>query len=299
MKIDKAQASLQKIVVIVGATASGKSALAMRLAQKFNGEIICADSRTVYKGMDIGTAKPSAADRQLVRHHLLDIIEPSQTYSAAQFVRDAKLSIAAINSKGKLPIVVGGSGLYVDALVFDYKFGAPASQSVRQRLDRLSLADLQAEAKQIDISEQDIDFKNRRHLQRAVENGGVVKQARQLRPGTLVIGLQVDKQVLDKRIEERVESMIGSGFTKEAKDLGHKYGWSAPGLLSTSYRAFKDYCQGSLSVENAKSQFIKNDKALAKRQRTWFKRNKSIHWQSEQMQVDDLITTFLSKNSSN
>lgn len=114
-----------KIVVIVGMTASGKSAAAMQLAQERDGEIICADSRTVYKGMDIGTAKPSAADRQAARHHLLDIISPDQKFTVADFQARANRAITEIAERGKLPIVVGGTGLYVDALIYNYSFGGP------------------------------------------------------------------------------------------------------------------------------------------------------------------------------
>lgn len=114
-----------KIVVIVGMTASGKSAVAMKLAQERNGEIICADSRTIYKGMDIGTAKPSPTDRKAVRHHLLDIITPDQKFTVADFQKQANAAIKDIASRGKLPIVVGGTGLYVDALIYNYSFGGP------------------------------------------------------------------------------------------------------------------------------------------------------------------------------
>ena len=130
-------APLAPLVVIVGQTASGKSALAMGLAKEFNGQIICADSRTIYKGMDIGTAKPNKKDREVVKHHLLDIVEIDQAFSAAKFKQLANDLIVEIHSRGKLPIMVGGTGLYVDAVLFDYKFSPKVSEQTQRTPDTL------------------------------------------------------------------------------------------------------------------------------------------------------------------
>ncbi len=237
---------LTPLVVIVGETASGKSDLAMYLAEKFNGEIIAADSRTIYKDMNIGTAKPSAKDQKQVKHHLIDIVTPDQKYNVARFQQDATATIADIADRGKLPIMVGGTGLYVDSVIFGY------------------------------------DFDNR------------TMQA--LRPNTLVIGVRRDRDDLNQRIAERVDTMIQRGFVEEVRGLGNKYGWDAPAMTGIGYRAFADYINGHITLDEAKQRFIKGDKDLAKRQRTWFKRNKSIHWITEQSKAVELVTTLLRKS---
>ncbi len=254
-------AEVAPLVIIVGETASGKSALGMDLAKRFNGEIICADSRTIYKGMDIGTAKPSRQDQLEVRHHLLDIIEPGQRYSVAQFKEDALKAIADISSRGKLPIMVGGTGLYVDSVIFDYHFSEGSSLR---------------------------DPDNPRHLSQDTP-----RPDRELRPKTLVIGLRRDKDELNARIEKRAEQMLEDGFINEVEGLLDAYGADNEAMSGIGYRTFVKYIRGELSLDEAKVEFIRGDKSLAKRQRTWFKRNKSIHWVRRE-QVNELVSSFLS-----
>lgn len=239
-------ATTPKLVVIVGETASGKTDLGIKIAQKFKGEIICADSRTVYKGMDVGTAKPTSQEQKKVKHHLLDIVEPNQKYNVAQFQRDALEAIHNISARGKLPIMVGGTGLYIDAVIFDY------------------------------------DFDNKTMSKR--------------RPNTLGIGLRKDRQDLNKRIEARIDTMIRQGFVDEVRDLGEKYGWDNEAMTGTGYRAFKEYLHGKISLEEARQKFIKGDRDLAKRQRTWFRRSvhhESIHWINYSSDAVAIVTTFL------
>ncbi len=252
-----------KLIVILGETASGKSALAIELAKQFNGEIICADSRTIYKGMDIGTAKPNKAEQAGVTHHLLDIIEPGQTYSAAQFKEDALRLVEEINNRGKVPIIVGGTGLYIDAVLFDYQFARPGTKR---------------------------DKTNSRHLEK-IET----KKDQTLRPNTLVIGLRLDREILKKRIEQRVELMVKKGLIEEVKELGEKYGWNSEAMSGIGYRFFGQHIRGEVSLEESKAKFVQGDMSLAKRQRTWFKRNKYIHWFADTNQVSPLVKTFLSK----
>lgn len=237
------KARIKPLVVIVGETASGKSDLAMLLANKFNGEIICADSRTVYKGMDIGTAKPSKSDQDKTPHYLLDLVEPGEKYNAATFKKDATEAIKEISSRGKLPIMVGGTGLYVDSVIFDY------------------------------------DFDN--------------KTMSELRKNTIVIGVKRDRTNLNERIGSRIDKMIDDGLVDEVKALGEKYGWNDKAMTGIGYRAFADYINGKSSMEEARTKFIKGDKDLAKRQRTWFKRNKSIHWVNNSSDAVDIVTTFI------
>jgi tRNA dimethylallyltransferase len=254
------------LIVIVGETGSGKSALALELAGRFNGEIICADSRTVYMGFDIGTAKPNPAERARVPHHLLDVVSPNQRFSAADFKRLANEAIRDIRSRGKLPIMVGGTGLYIDAVLFDYDF-AP-SDAAR-------------------------DPENPRHLSRTEPQA---KHA--LRPNTLILGLRLDRDILTERIRERVDAMMAAGLMDEVRTLSQQYGWEALALQAPGYKALREYSEGTISLEQAKALFVKNDLNLAKRQRTWFKRNKSIHWLATDDKVTEpvaLITTILSK----
>jgi tRNA dimethylallyltransferase len=241
--------SPRPLLVIVGETASGKSALGIELAERFNGEIICADSRTIYKGMDIGTAKPTKEERASAPHHLLDVVAPNTRFTVVDFKRLANDAIANIASRGKMPIMVGGTGLYVDSVIYDYEFSTPKDAMLR-------------------------DPQNPRHLMKDESRARQEK----LRPNTLILGLKLERDTLKERIANRVDAMVESGLVDEVRNLGAEYGWQATALQATGYKAFREYINGAITLDEAKELFIKNDLNLAKRQRTWFKRNKSIHW---------------------
>lgn len=283
------------IIAIVGPTASGKSEMAMKLAKKYSGEIICADSRTVYREMNIGTAKPSQLDQKAIKHHGLDLIEPSESFSAGEFKRRAIEATNDIYSRHKLPIVVGGSGLYIDGLLYDFDFVGRSDPAKQKKIESLELDDIQAQAISLGISTEEINFKNKRHLARAVERGGVVKNKKSLSDDVLVLGIDTSKEKLDKRIEERVELMLENGMEKETRNLLKKYGPEAPGLLAPGYKAMIEYINGTIGFEESKNKFIANDKKLAKRQRTWFKRNNDIKWIKNYTEAEKLIADFLSK----
>ncbi len=282
------------LIVIVGETASGKSALAIELAKQFDGEIICADSRTVYKGMDIGTAKPTSEEQAVVPHHLLDIITPDKSFSAADFQRTANQMITDIVARGKLPIMVGGTGLYIDSVLFDFEFRRPAESAERERLEAMSVHELQAEIARAGLQLPE-NLQNKRHLMRTIETGGVVGSRHDLRPNTLVLGLRVEREELEKRIAARTDAMVQAGFVEEVRGLGEQYGFDAPGLQAPGYKAFRKYLAGESDMSSARDEFIKNDLHLAKRQRTWFKRNKSIQWLGDRSLAVDIVTTFLNK----
>lgn len=287
-----------QLIVIVGQTASGKSALAMELAERFDGEIICADSRTVYKGMDIGTAKPTPKDRARVPHHLLDIVEPNQAFNVATFKELAVRAIDDIGSRGKVPLLVGGSGLYIDSVLYDFAFGDPADMVLREQMNALRVNELQDMIRDRGLSMPE-NTMNKRYLIRTLERNGKQGERKELRPNTIIIGLEVNSDELRSRIEARTDVMIGEGFAAEVRDLVGRYGWDAPGLLAPGYKAFRRYLEGTETLYEARLAFIKNDMALAKRQRTWFKRNKSIQWFSNREEVQtfvDLITSFLNKD---
>lgn len=282
------------LIAIVGETASGKTALAIEIAEQFDGEIICADSRTVYKGLDIGTAKPTLEEQNRIPHHVLDVVTPDQPFSAADFKRLANEAITDIASRGRLPLLVGGTGLYVDAVLFDYSFADAPDPDERRRLQSLSIDELQSEiiARGIPMPE---NSKNQRYLMRALETGGVAAARKPLRENTLVLGKSIDREALRNKVIRRVDAMMTAGFVQEVESAALKYGWDAPGLNATGYKAFHAYIDGSISLEQAKEQFVRNDMQLAKRQRTWFKRNKSIHWVTDHDQSVELVTTFLNK----
>lgn len=283
-------------MVIVGQTASGKSELAMYSAERFDGEIIAADSRTVYKGMDIATAKPSLSDQQQIKHHLLDVVSPEKIYTASDYKRAALAVIDDIDSRGKLPIMVGGSGLYIDAVINDYSFGkVDAAEKVR--LSKLSLEELQKEAKLKGINEYDVSFKNRRHLERAVERGWAGQPNRQkLRSNTLIIGIKIDKDELSNRISKRAEQMFKDGIVEETALLLKKLGNNNGILNGIGYKTIIKYINGELSKPQAIQELISGDKKLAKRQQTWFKRNNSIHWITQQSEAVELVTTLLNNS---
>ena len=288
-------ASIKSLVVIVGETASGKSALAIALARKFGGEIIAADSRTVYRGMDIGTAKPSPEERSGVPHHLIDVVSPEQTFTAADFKRSAEQLIDQIHDRKHVPIVVGGTGLYVDSLLYDYKFLPAPSTELRARLSNMSIEELHAEIQHKGLRLPSNE-RNPRHLARVIETNGHQSYKHDLREHTLLLGLKVeDRSVLEQRIRTRVEVMIHQGLKQEVKDLIQQYGTDIEAFRAPGYQAMVRHLQGELSLEDAREAFVRGDLALAKRQRTWFKRNKSIHWISEQAEAVDLLTTFLNK----
>jgi tRNA dimethylallyltransferase len=283
------------LVVIVGETASGKSGLALELADRLSGEIIAADSRTVYKGMDIGTAKPSADDRARVPHHLLDVVAPDQPFTAADFKREGLRVINDITARGRLPIMVGGTGLYVDAILYDYTFRAPGAEIVRAELNALTVPELQKR-----LVERGIPLPNNpgnpRHLVRALETGGAPAERKPLRDNTLVIGLAPDRDELRARIEARVGDMIEAGLEQEAKTLAQQYGWGIPPMQTIGYQEWQAYFSGVQDPEETKRLIIKNTLAYAKRQRTWFRRNKSIHWYNNRgnlPEIVELATTFL------
>lgn len=282
------------LIVIVGETASGKSDLAMELARKFKGEIISADSRTIYKSLDIGTAKPSIGDQTEIKHHLLDITEPDQQFSVLDFQKLANQAFREIYYRDKLPILVGGSGLYIDSVIFDYDFSKNKIGPDRDKLNNMTIEDLLSEMRKLNIPLPK-DPKNPRRLVRAIETGGVSNKRSELRRDTLIVGIKIDRSKLEGNIRKRIEVMLDLGLVNEAKIVSSKYGWDAKGLQSTSYKALRNFIEGLGTLDDAKNEFANNDMRLARRQRTWFARNESIQWVESREAAVDLVTTFLNK----
>jgi tRNA dimethylallyltransferase len=277
------------LLVILGETASGKTALAIELAQRLNGEIICADAWTVYKGFDIGTAKPTQAERQGVPHHLLDIADPAEGFSAAAFQRMTNEAIANISTRGKLPIMVGGTGLYIDGVLFGYNFLPKPDEQLRNELDKMSLDGLIARAKASGFDISRVDTHNKRRVMRLIENNGQFPTKQSLREHTFVLGLHRSIEDLRQRIEQRVDVMIATGLVAEVTELSKKYGWECEPMKGSAYRAFRDYMRGDDTLEMAKNSTIQNDLQLAKKQRTYFRKNSSIHWIDYPCKTDDIV----------
>lgn len=292
---------LPKLLVIVGETASGKSELAMRLAREFDGEIICADSWTVRQGADIGTAKPSAADQAAVPHHLLDVVAPDGDFTAAVFKRLANQAIVDISKRGKLAIMVGGTGLYVDGVVYDYGFLPAGDRSDREVLNQMEIHELLQKIDDLGIEPGDVDVRNKRRLIRLIETNGAVPKRRELRANTFIIGLKNERQRLEGRIVKRVDEMLADGLEAEVGGLAESYGWDCEALKGVGYAQWKDYFLGTQSLAETRQRIIKANLDLAKRQRTWFKRNKSIQWLSTPVnwqELVDSVTTFLNGDDS-
>jgi len=268
------------LVVITGPTASGKTSLAIELAQKFNGEIICADSRTIYKDMNIGTAKPNISEQAGVPHFGLDLVDPGTYYSVADFKLYADQKIKEIRSRGHVPFLVGGTGLYIDAVVFDFKFGPPVNTKLRLQLQQLTLDELYEYCNKYNINLPE-NYKNKRYVIRSIENNGI-KLDRRMEPlnGVIVVGIATDRSILRQRIEQRSEQLFDNGVVNEAKMLGDKYGWDNEAMRSNIYPLIHLYLEGSMTLDDVKNKFITLDYRLAKRQMTWMNRNKFIHWLS-------------------
>ncbi|MEI7838449.1 MAG: tRNA (adenosine(37)-N6)-dimethylallyltransferase MiaA [bacterium] len=281
------------LIVIVGETASGKTDLSINLAKIFGGEIIACDSRTIYKGMRIGTASPSDHDRAKVEHHLLNFIDPSKPISAADFKIMCKNEIDKINAKNKLPIMVGGSGLYIDSVIFDYDFNKNNDIKMRDNLKKLAVDQLQ----DIIIEKKLVPPKNilnQRHLISVINNNGNATNTK-LIDDCLVIGLRVNRDTLKYRIEKRVNNMIENGLENETRLLVDKYGWNIEPMKSIGYREFQAYFDHKINITDLKQLLVKDTINYAKRQKTWFKRNKNIQWIDKQSEAVDLITSFLNK----
>jgi tRNA dimethylallyltransferase len=284
------------LVVIIGSTASGKSELAVKLAQHFNGEIICADSATVYRGFNIGTAKPSHKMQQAIPHHLLDVADPAIGFNVAEFQHLANEVITDISHRHKLPLLVGGSGLYIDSVIFGYEFLKPPTTQERERLNQTDLPELLLEAKRLGLNVQNIDVQNKRRVSRLIETGGLQPSKHLTRYKTLQLGLRLPEAITVTRIEERIDTMISQGLIGEVQGLASQYGWGIEPIKSVGYREWRAYFEKSKTLADVRAEMVLHTKNLVKKQRTWFKRNKSIHWlvtEDKFKESVDLLTTFL------
>lgn len=229
-------------LIILGPTGSGKTGVSIELAKKLNGEIISADSRAIYKGMDIGTAKPTKEEQRKVPHWGLDLVEPGQRFTASDWKSYAEDKIKEIKARNHLPIIVGGTGLYIDALIYDYQFKGPTGQKIG-------------------------DFEQKSCSDRTEMKGDFC-----------LIGIQWSPEELRTRLYKRIEQMFTDDLYAETKKLVQKYGWDNQAMKSDIYEYAYKYMQNELTLDEAKKRCFYEDWHLAKRQLTWFKRNQEIMW---------------------
>ena len=266
------------LIVIAGPTASGKTALAVRLAERFGGEIICADSRTIYRGMDIGTAKPTRDERANVPHWGLDLVEPGGRFTVADFKAYAEQKIAEIRERGNVPFLVGGTGLYIDAIVFDFAFAGEANEVLREQLEQMNVQELQKYCENNNIKLPENDH-NKRYLIRAIERKNVtVKRRETLIDNTIVVGITTNRETLRTRIALRSEQLFANNVVEEATILGKKYSWDSEAMTGNVYPLVRKYIAGELDETGLRREFEISDWRLAKRQMTWLRRNPYIMW---------------------
>lgn len=282
------------LVVIVGPTGSGKTGLAIKIAEEVKGEIICADSRTVYKYMDIGTAKPTSEEQAQVPHWGLDLVEPGEKFTVADFKKYANKKIEEIRGRGHLPFLVGGSGLYIDSVIFDYQFGSEANEETRQALQDMTLDELYkyCEHNNIILPE---NYKNKRYVIRAIEQKGVsAKRKSEPDPSAIIVGIATDPNTLLDRLRARTEQLFQNGVVEEATILGKKYGWEGEAMTGNIYRLANLYLSGELDETSFKEKNTTSDRRLSKRQLTWFRRNPFIKWLSL-LEAESYLRTLLAK----
>ena len=278
------------LVVIVGPTAVGKSEVAIELAKKINGEIVSCDSRQVYEHLNIGTAKPTKEERKKIPHHLIDIIKPHEEFNAFLYAQKAHKTISKIHRKRKIPILVGGSGLYLRAVINGIFPGAGKNKEIRKRLEKFSSGTLYKRLKEADPKTAlRLHPHDKVRIIRALEvyelTGQLISALQKVSKGKkpdydlTMIGLKRKREELYKRINRRVEEMIEEGLVKEVKDL-LKRGFSKDliALKGLGYREIIGYLDGEYDLKEAIRLLKRNSRRFAKRQLTWFNKDRRIHW---------------------
>jgi len=273
------------VIAIVGPTASGKSALAIRVAERLGVEIVSADSRQVYRGMDIGTAKPTAEDRARVPHHLVDVVDPGERYDVLRYQRDAWRALTEIRARRRVALVVGGTGLYVRALLDGLDLASlPQDPVVRARLESEDPATLHERLRSIDPDAASrVDPRNRRRLVRYLEvatiAGGPVSRVRGVPVAALRIGLDPPRDVLVAAIERRVREMVQAGVLDEARALvARGVDPLLPSMSAHGYVHWSSHLRGEIDLETAILRTARDVRAYSRRQMTWFRRDSAIRW---------------------
>ena len=283
-----------KVIVICGPTASGKTALSIELAKKIDGEIVSADSMQIYKDMDIGSAKPTKEEMDGIKHYLLDFVSPEDRYSVADYKKDATIAINEIIEKGKMPIVVGGTGLYIDSLIYniDYpeiEFDEEYRKSLEKRAEEEGLQNLYEEAKQIDSKAmENISPNDQKRILRVLElyhQTGKTKTEQEIESRKnevpydyYVFALNMDREKLYDRINKRVDIMIEQGLIEEVEGIIKKYKTYPTSMQALGYKEIKEYLNRNVTKEQAIETVKQETRRYAKRQLTWFRKNKQTIW---------------------
>lgn len=294
----------QKLVIVAGPTASGKTGLSIEIAKHFNGEIIGADSMQIYKYMDIGTAKPTAEERAEVPHHMVDFLEPNEEYSVADYTEQAHEVIAEIASRGKLPVMCGGTGLYINSVADDVTFGdfetnyelRDSLQTIAEKEGSQKLLDMLAEFDK--TSAERLHPNNLRRIIRAIEfyksTGRPISEHQRMtkekesRYAPIMVSIDWDRQELYDRINRRVDIMLEEGLFNEVKSLMDKgYTQALNSMKGIGYKEVIDCIEGRMSYEATVELIKQSSRRYAKRQLTWFRRDKRIHWVSSRNPVEE------------
>lgn len=298
-----------KVIAICGPTASGKTGLSIELAKKIDGEIISCDSMQIYKDMTIGTAKPTMEEMQGIKHYLIDFITPNQRYSVADFKKDAMLAIKEVLSHGKVPIIVGGTGLYLDSLIYNIEYqNIEIDLEYRKELETIAQNDglekLYEMAMKIDKKATEKISKNdQKRILRILEiyhQTGMTKTEQEIASRRkeipyqyIVFGIQMDRQILYDRINQRVDQMIEQGLIKEVENLLEKYQEFPTAMQGLGYKEVVEYLDGTLSREEMIEKIKQESRRYAKRQLTWFRRNQDIIWLDGTKQKEKNIDLIL------
>ncbi len=283
-----------KVIAICGPTASGKTALSIELAKKINGEIISCDSMQIYKYMNIGTAKPDTQEMKSIKHYLLDIVEPNERYSVADYKRDAKKAIKEIIEKGKVPIIVGGTGLYLDSLIYEIEyqnieFDEEYRKKLEKQVEEIGLETLYEEAKKIDPKAiEKISSNDKKRILRILEiyhatGKNKTEQEKESRKKEVeydyrVFAINWDREVLYDRINKRVDIMIEQGLIEEVKEILKKYDEFPTAMQGLGYKEVVQYLKGEYTKEEMIEKLKMETRRYAKRQLTWFRKNKQTIW---------------------
>ena len=283
-----------KVIVICGPTASGKTALSIELAKKINGEIVSSDSMQIYKYMDIGTAKPTQEEMQGIQHYLLDFVEPNQRYSVAEFKKDAENAIEQILAKGKVPIIVGGTGLYVDSLIYgieyqDIKLDENYRAELEKKVEKEGLETLYIEAQKIDPQAvEKISENDKKRILRILEiyhatgknktEQEIESRKKEVKYDYKVFAINMDREKLYERINKRVDIMIEQGLIEEVKNLLKKYNEFPTAMQGLGYKEVVEYLENKISKEEMIEKIKRETRRYAKRQLTWFRKNKQTIW---------------------
>lgn len=297
-----------KVIVIVGSTASGKTSLSIELAKKINGEIVSADSMQIYKEMDIGTAKPDEDEKQNIKHYMLDFISPEVRYSVADYKKDAKKCIREIVGKGKTPIVVGGTGLYIDSLIYEIEYPEiEVDLQYRKQLENLiekeGLEKLYENAKKIDPQAMEkISQNDKKRILRVLEiyhQTGKTKtelekeSKKEPEFDYRMFAIDMDREHLYEKINKRVDIMIEKGLIEEVKNIYKKYEKMPTSLQALGYKEIVEYIEGKLTKEEAIEKIKLESRRYAKRQLTWFRKNKETIWLNGEKSTSENIHIIL------